>query len=75
MWHGAGADLAFLEALRDGLIARHEADGGGQAGRAGAELHQRGDRVEVQRTRVDLAHRIEDALETEVLRNRALQLV
>ena len=37
--HGGRADLAFLEAFGDGLVAGHQADGGGQRGRGGAELH------------------------------------
>ena len=65
MRHGGRADLAFLEALGDGLITGHQADGGGQRRRASTELDQRGQSVEVEGARVDLTNGVKDAVEAE----------
>ena len=63
-----------LEALGGQLEAGHQADGGGQAGRPGAGLHERGDHVEVERAGVHLADVGERGLEAEVAGHRRLEL-
>ena len=72
--HRRGTNLAFLEALRDRLVAGHEADRGGQRRRACTQLHQRGHHVEVERARVHLTHRVKDAVEAETFCDALLEL-
>ena len=74
MRHRRRADLAGLEALGDQLLAGHQPDRGGQRGRPGDGLDQRGDHVEVERARVDLADAGQHPGEAEVGGDRALQL-
>ena len=72
--HGGRADLAGLEALGDQLVPGHEPDGLGERRGAGAELHERGDDLVVERARVDLTDRVEGAGEAEVRGDPALEL-
>ena len=53
--HRRRADLAGLEALGGQLDAGHQPDRGGQRRRRGGQLDERGEHVEVERARVDLA--------------------
>ena len=64
--HRRGPDLALPEPLGDQLQARHQPDRGGQVGRPGRELDQRGDDVEVERAWVDLTDAGEHPVEAEV---------
>ena len=66
MRHRRGADLALLEALGDDLVAGHQPDRGREVGRAGGELHERGEHVEVEAARVDLPDAGQHPLEAEV---------
>ncbi len=72
--HRGGADLALLEALGDELVAGHQADGLGQAGRRGGELDESGEHLEVQRPGVDLADAGQHVVEAEVAGDPLLQL-
>ena len=64
--HGRRADLALLEALGDQLVPGHQPDRRREVGRAAHQLHERGDDVEVERARVDLADAGQRLLEAEV---------
>ena len=73
MRHRRRADLARLEALGDQLLPDHQADRGGQRGRAGDDLGQGRDHVEVERARVDLADADQHALEAQVAGDALLE--
>ena len=72
--HGGGADLALLETLGKQALAGHEAQGGGEARRAGAELVKSGHDLEVERARIHLADRAEGAAKAEMLDDAGLKL-
>ena len=73
--HRRGADLARAEALGRQLVTSHEAKRGGRARRSRDGLRDRRHDVEVERTGIHLADRVEHPRETEVFGNRLLELV
>ena len=74
MRHRGRADLALLESLGDGLVARHEADRHGQRAHRRAQLHEDGQGVEVEGARVDLADGVEDLAKAQAVGDLRLQL-
>ena len=72
--HRRRADLPGREALGHQFVPGHQPDGVRQRRRSCADLHQRGDDVVVQRSRVDLPDAGEDVGEAQELRDPPLQV-
>ena len=73
--HGRRTDLPGTETLGCEFLTSHESDRDGEIGGAGGGLNQRGDHVEIERTRVHLTDVGEGRIETEMGRDPRFELV